>query len=131
MIVKYDGKVILEFYGESGNYDFKVLSNSNNESDFEFDKTKLSFEASSDSEIRQQKKQQLMEMTVEVDGMVFDANESSRANIQSALTVGQLTNQTETQWILADNSVSTVTEQQLKQVLTLAMQQVSVILTSD
>ena len=58
-------------------------------------------------------------ITVEVDGMAFDGDELSQGRMARAVTAAdQLTDTT--QWTLHDNSVVTVTAQQLKTACRLA-----------
>jgi len=58
-------------------------------------------------------------ITVEVDGMVFDGDEVAQTRMARAATAaGSLTDTTE--WTLADNSVVSVTAQQLKTACRLA-----------
>lgn len=53
-------------------------------------------------------------------GKVFDGDELSQDRMLRALSIADLNGQTETQWKMADNSVQTVTREELKEALTLA-----------
>ncbi len=61
--------------------------------------------------------QQLDELTVEVDDMVFDANEKSITRMTAAIQSAEVLSKTEAEWKLADNSWQTVTLAQLKTAL--------------
>lgn len=54
-------------------------------------------------------------ITVEVDGMIFDGNEVSQQRIARCVMV--LNDGESISWVLADNSVAPVTKEQLKKVL--------------
>lgn len=68
--------------------------------------------------------QAVNEITVEVDGMVFDADEISQSRVSRAVTVavanGYDLETTTTTWVLADNTIAQPTIKQLSQVLELA-----------
>ena len=67
---------------------------------------------------KQQRQTNVNNITVTVDTMVFDGDEISQTRMARAVassSVGETT-----QWKLADNSVATVTHEQLKQALRLA-----------
>lgn len=66
----------------------------------------------------------LANLTVEVDGHVFDANETARNNMMAAILSAELIGKTEESWKLADNSVVVVTLAQLKETLAKAIQAV-------
>ena len=66
----------------------------------------------------------LANLTVEVNGHVFDANETARTNMMAAILSAELIGKTEESWKLADNSVTVVTLAQLKEALALAIQAV-------
>lgn len=68
--------------------------------------------------------QELANLTVEVNGHVFDANETARTNMMAAILSAELIGKTEESWKLADNSVVLVTLAQLKEALALAIQAV-------
>lgn len=56
-------------------------------------------------------------------GKKFDGNETSRTDILSALTTGELIGEATTNWKLADNSVALVTRDELLEALALAIQE--------
>lgn len=58
-------------------------------------------------------------ITVEVDGMMFDGDEESQNRMACAVAAADLMSET-TEWTLADNTVVTVTVQQLKTACRLA-----------
>jgi len=55
-------------------------------------------------------------------GKVFDADEISQARMARALQTADFTGQTETPWVLADNSVANVSADEMREALALAMQ---------
>ena len=64
-------------------------------------------------------------ITVAVDGMVFDGNETAQDRMARAITMFQasgLPADTTTKWVLADNTIADVTVAQLSQALLLAGQ---------
>ena len=58
---------------------------------------------------------------VEVDGMIFDGDEESQQRLTRAIQVAEITGMESTQWVLADNTVATITVEQAKQALAKAM----------
>lgn len=58
---------------------------------------------------------------VEVDGMRFDGDESAQSRMARAITAAETAGLESTVWVLADNSVATVTKAQLQQALSKAM----------
>lgn len=60
-------------------------------------------------------------ITVEVDGMVFDGNEPAQSRMTRAIAAAETAGMAETVWVLADNTVATVTKVQLQQALAKAM----------
>lgn len=64
---------------------------------------------------------QVASITVEVDGMVFDGDEAAQSRMTRALMTSEITGMDSTQWVLADNTVATVTKVQLQQALSKAM----------
>lgn len=60
-------------------------------------------------------------ITIEVDGMVFDGNEPAQSRMTRAIAAAETAGMTETVWVLADNTVATVTKAQLQQALAKAM----------
>lgn len=60
-------------------------------------------------------------ITVEVDGMVFDGDEQAQSRMARAITAAETTGLESTVWVLADNTVATVTKVQLQQALSKAM----------
>ena len=61
-------------------------------------------------------------LTVEVNGKVFDANIVARQNMTDAILASETANLTETVWRLADNTQVVVTVDELKQAQLLALQ---------
>ena len=66
----------------------------------------------------------LENITVTVNKKSFDGNETARLNMISAIQASELLDIAENAWKLADNSVATVSVADLKQALTLAIQEV-------
>lgn len=60
-------------------------------------------------------------ITVEVDGMVFDGDESAQSRMARAITAAETAGLESTVWVLADNTVKNVTKAQLQQALSKAM----------
>lgn len=58
---------------------------------------------------------------VEVDGMTFDGDESAQSRMARAITAAETAGLESTVWVLADNTVKTVTKAQLQQALAKAM----------
>ena len=58
---------------------------------------------------------------VEVDGMIFDGDEESQQRLTRAIQVAKIAGMESTQWVLADNTVATITVEQAKQALAKAM----------
>lgn len=63
-------------------------------------------------------------------GKVFDGNETARLNMLSAITAAGIVGQNSANWKLADNTVETVTLDELKQALALSIQRVGEIVTA-
>ena len=62
------------------------------------------------------------DLTVTVDGLIFDANETSQIRMLSAIQAAQVTGQDSTVWRLSDNTEQTITLAQLKEAQALAIQ---------
>lgn len=60
-------------------------------------------------------------ITVEVDGMTFDGDEQAQSRMARAITAAETAGLESTVWVLADNTVATVTKVQLQQALAKAM----------
>lgn len=58
---------------------------------------------------------------VEVDGMTFDGDESAQSRMARAITAAETAGLESSVWVLADNTVATVTKAQLQQALSKAM----------
>ena len=63
-------------------------------------------------------------IVVDVDGKLFDGNETARLNIMSAIQASELSELNETGWKLADNTAVLVTLDELKMALALSIQEV-------
>ena len=63
-------------------------------------------------------------------GNVFDANESARNSMLSALTSATFLGLAQTDWKLADNTVVLVTVEEIKEALALSIQAVGAIVTA-
>ena len=64
-------------------------------------------------------------IVVEVDGLPFDGDEDAQRRMNNALTVGDLSGQSSTPWVLADDSVREVTRAQLEKALVLSVQRMA------
>ena len=60
-------------------------------------------------------------LKVEVDGMTFDGDEAAQSRMARAITAAETAGLESTVWVLADNTVQTVTKVQLQQALSKAM----------
>lgn len=64
-------------------------------------------------------------IVVEVDGLPFNGDEDAQRRMNNALTVGDLSGQDATPWVLADDSVREVSRAQLEKALVLAVQRMA------
>lgn len=64
---------------------------------------------------------QVAAIQVTVDGMVFDGDEMAQSRMARAITAAETAGLDTTVWVLADNTVATVTKAQLQQALSKAM----------
>lgn len=72
--------------------------------------------------LKQYKKQLLDTITVTTSkGNTFDGNESSRNNMLSAIKASDIFNVTENNWKLADNTVASITLEELEEALALSI----------
>lgn len=72
---------------------------------------------------KQERSKKVSQITVEVDGMIFDGDETSQERMSRAITAAlasNMTTDTTTTWVLHDNSVATPTIAQLATALRLA-----------
>lgn len=77
------------------------------------------------TEAKTERTDAVSKITVEVDGMVFDGDETAQDRMARAITMFQASNLPDdytTAWVLADNTVAQVTVNQLAQALLLAGQ---------
>lgn len=72
-------------------------------------------------EAKRLRAQQVAAIKVEVDGMIFDGDETSQSRMARALEVASITGMQSTVWVLADNTVAEVTVAQMQQALSKAM----------
>lgn len=80
------------------------------------------------TEAKTERTDAVSKITVEVDGLVFDGNETSQDRMTRAITMytsSGLPPDTTTEWVLADNTVANVTVNQLAKALLLAGQKQS------
>ena len=77
-----------------------------------------------DSKVAKQAKlEALANLTVTTtNGNVFDANSDSITNMMAALQASTIVNKIETSWKLADNTIVTITIDELKEALALSIQ---------
>lgn len=74
---------------------------------------------------KREREMQVSNITVTVDGMVFDGDETAQTRMARAITMFNSSNlpaTTTTAWVLADNTIAQVTVSQLSQALLLAGQ---------
>ena len=76
------------------------------------------------SELKSAKKLALDNIVVDVDGKLFDGNETARLNIMSAIQSSELFGLNETGWKLADNTAVLVNLAELKMALALSIEEV-------
>ena len=93
-----------------------------NEPEAEFSEEEL--ESQRGVPLKQAKKIALDNIVVDVDGKLFDGNETARLNIMSAIQSSELFGLTETGWKLADNTAVLVNLNELKMALALSIQEV-------
>ena len=75
-------------------------------------------------ELKSAKKIALDNIVVDVDGKLFDGNETARLNIMSAIQSSELFGLNETGWKLADNTAVLVNLAELKMALALSIEEV-------
>jgi len=64
-------------------------------------------------------------------GNTFDGNEASRNNMLCAINASEIFNKTTTEWKLADNTIVTITLDELKEALALSIQKVGEIILDE
>lgn len=74
-------------------------------------------------EAKEERAAKVAKITVTIDGMEFDGDEVAQQRLARAIMVADITGMNETQWVMADNTVHTVTVAQAKEALTKAMLQ--------
>lgn len=102
-------KVILEEYDPEQEY-FASLS----------EKEKVAYNL---NKTKNERAEAVAAIKVTVDGMVFDGDETAQSRMARVLTAAEAAGQSSTIWVLADNTVATVTKAQLAQALALSMQE--------
>ena len=75
-------------------------------------------------ELKSAKKIALDNIVVDVDGKLFDGNETARLNIMSAIQASEIFGLNETGWKLADNTAVLVNLAELKMALALSIEEV-------
>ena len=65
--------------------------------------------------------QKVGSIVVEVDGMLFDGDEASQDRMSRALHAAEITGMTSTEWVLYDNTIATVTKEQLEKAFSQAI----------
>ena len=65
------------------------------------------------TEAKTKRAEEVASITVEIDGMVFDGDEKAQERMARAVTMADSLDE-ETEWVLHDNTVATVTAGQLK-----------------
>ena len=108
-----------------GNREYELIKQwlaEGNEPEAEFNAEEL--EAQRLAELKIAKTDALTKIVVDVDGKSFDGNETARLNMVSAIQASDLLGISDNAWKLADNTVATVTVDDLKQALALSIQEV-------
>lgn len=73
------------------------------------------------AEAKRLRSAQVANIKVEVNGKTFDGDEAAQRRMTSALKVAEITGMESTQWVLADNTVATVTVAEMQEALSKAM----------
>lgn len=76
-------------------------------------------------EAKNERREAVEAIRVEVDGMIFDGDEVAQSRMARTITVADASGLTETEWVLADNTVVKVTKAQLQQALVKSMMAMS------
>lgn len=74
-------------------------------------------------EAKEERAEEVGSIKVTVDGMTFDGDEVAQQRLARAIMVAEITGMNETQWVMADNTVHTITVAQAKEALSKAMLQ--------
>lgn len=72
-------------------------------------------------EAKRLRAKQVAAIKVEVNGKTFDGDEQAQSRMARALEVASITGMESTTWVLADNTVATVTVAEMKEALSKAM----------
>lgn len=78
---------------------------------------------------KREREEAVAAIKVEVDGMIFDGDETAQSRMARAITAAETAGQNSTVWVLADNTVAEVTKAQLLQALSLSMQKMAALWT--
>ena len=81
------------------------------------------------AQAKRERAEKVNRIKVTVDGMTFDGDEVSQSRMARALTAALTAGQSSTTWVLADNTVATVTKEQLAEALTKSMLEMSKVWT--
>ena len=81
------------------------------------------------AQAKRERAEKVNRIKVTVDGMTFDGDEVSQSRMARALTAALTAGQASTTWVLADNTVATVTKEQLAEALTKSMMEMSKVWT--
>lgn len=81
------------------------------------------------AQAKRERAEKVNRIKVTVDGMTFDGDEVSQSRMARALTAALTAGQSSTTWVLADNTVATVTKEQLAEALTKSMMEMSKVWT--
>jgi predicted nucleic acid-binding protein len=82
-----------------------------------------------EQQAKAQKAQAMENLSVEVDGLIFDADEQSQVRMNNAITAAQTLGLHFASWKLANNEIKEITLEQLKQAQALAIIAVGEIIT--
>lgn len=77
------------------------------------------------AEAKEHRAKAVAAIKVEVDSMVFDGDEAAQSRMARAITAAEAAGLDSTVWVLADNTVATVTKEQLQMALNKAMIEMS------
>ena len=81
------------------------------------------------AQAKRERAEKVNRIKVTVDGMTFDGDEVSQSRMARALTAALTAGQSSTTWVLADNTVATVSKEQLAEALTKSMLEMSKVWT--
>lgn len=103
-----------------------------NDAEVELFKNPSKTQGQIDAEIKQAKEDALNSITVTTaSGKVFDGRDKDRARMNEAITASTILGLAEAQWKLHDNTVATITLDELKEALALSIQAAGTIIVGS